>query len=294
MLVRFLGVAAVLAVGIWLCTSSGIGAGNANNMAWKPVVDDADALKLAKQSLAIIQQDAATLVKNKNEEGKPLKKPEVRKLRKRIQLNGALLAVYAKSAKAGANHQELISLGEAGLKFSKAAAGDAKPAQLQKMAADLAATKANASAKLEGITWTDYFEDQDAVMTVFKRLPLGGNGLPKSLQSTPRLKTSLNGIEEKVKVLARTKVKDIKKEGPDLATMAEQIAAIAQLNHDVPAIKEDEGKKKVSDWNEWTADMRTIALDLAGAAKKANANDVQKISKKLQANCTKCHDIFKP
>jgi hypothetical protein len=289
MLVRFLGVAAVLAVGIWLCTSSGIGAGNGNNMVWKPVLDDSEGLKLAKQSLAIIQADANTLV---NKAG--LKKPEVRKLRKRIQLNGALIAVYAKAAKAGANRQELISLGEAGLKFSKAAAGDAKPAQLKKMAADLAATKVNANAKLNGVTWTDYFEDQDAVMTVFKRLALGGNGLPKSLQSTPRLQTTLNGIEEKVKALARTKVKDIKKEGADLAAMAEQIAAIGLLTHDVPPIKEDEGKKKVSDWNEWSGDMTKIALDLAAAAKQGNANAVQMVSKKLNANCTKCHDIFKP
>ena len=93
---------------------------------------------------------------------------------------------------------------------------------------------------------------------------------------------------------ARAKVKDIKKEGPYLALMAGQIAAMAQLTKGLSPVKEKEGMKDPKDWKEWSEDMEKLALDLAAAAKKGNAATVQTIANKLNSNCTKCHKIFKP
>jgi hypothetical protein len=295
MLVRFLGVAAVLTVGVWLFTASGRGAGEGQNLVWKPVMDEDDASKLAKRSVAIIQEDVDTLTKNVDPvTNKKLTKPQSFKIRKRILANAGFLAVYAKAAKPGANKQELITLAEIGLKLNKAAQDrKAKPADLAKLAKELANAKVNAKAKVDIAKWTDCFEDVDYVMTPFKTWEKGGNGLPKALQSTPRLKTKNNGIEEKIKALAKTGVRDIKKEGPDIALMAKEVAAIAQLAEGMCPVEMKEGDKDPKEWVDWSQQMRKIALDLAAAAKKGDANQVKTLSKKLDNNCVACHKPFK-
>jgi len=290
-LVRILGIAAVLALGTWLFSGAGTGADNGNNMIWKPIISEDAGLKLARRSVEIIQKSVEQLSKPQNPK---LTKPQIYAIKKRILVNAGLLAVYAKSAKPGANKQELITMAELGLKLNKIAQDrSTKPAVLGKLADEIAKAKVNAKAKLDTVPWTEMFEDQGYVMTPFKVWKKGGNGLPKELQTGRLKQDSMNGIEEKVKALRRAKVKDIKKEGPGIALMADQIAAIAQLTHELPPIKEKEGEKDPKDWKKWSEEMRKIALDLAAAAKQGNAAKVQTVAKKLDDNCTACHKIFK-
>jgi hypothetical protein len=292
-LVRILGIAAVLALGTWLFTGAGTGADNGNNMIWKPLISEDDGLKLAKRSVDIIQKSVEQLSKPQTPK---LTKPQQYAIKKRILVNAGLLAVYAKSAKAGANKQELITLGELGLKLNKIAQDrSTKPAVLGKLANELAKAKVNAKAKLDTVPWTEMFEDQGYVMTPFKVWKKGGNGLPKELQTGRLKQDSMNGIEEKVKALRKTKLKDsdMKKQGPGIALMANQIAAIAQLTDELPPVKQKEGEKDPKEWKKWSEDMQKIALELAAAAKQGNAAKVHIVAKKLDDNCTACHKIFK-
>src|SRR5262249_14300229 len=184
-LVRILGIAAVLALGTWLFSGAGTGADNGNNMIWKPIISEDAGLKLARRSVEIIQKSVEQLSKPQNPK---LTKPQMYAIKKRILVNAGLLAVYAKSAKPGANKQELITMAELGLKLNKIAQDrSTKPAVLGKLADEIAKAKVNAKAKLDTVPWTEMFEDQGYVMTPFKVWKKGGNGLPKELQ-TGRLK----------------------------------------------------------------------------------------------------------
>jgi hypothetical protein len=286
-LVRILGIAVVLALGTWLFTGAGTGADNSNNMIWKPVISEDDGLKLAKRSVEIIQKSVDQLKDTK------LKKPQQYAIKKRILVNAGLLAVYAKSAKAGANKQELITLADLGLKLNKIAQDrSTKPAVLGKLANELAKAKVNAKAKLDMVPWTEMFEDQGYVMTPFKVWKKGGNGLPEVLRTGKLKKDEWNGIEEKVKALWKTKA-DLKKQGSEIALMAAQIAATAQLTEELPPVKQKEGDKDPREWKKWSEDMRKFALDLVAAAKKGDAAEVKKAAKRLDDNCTACHKIFK-
>jgi cytochrome c556 len=289
-LVRILGIAAVMGLGTWLFTGAGTGADNGDNMIWKPVISEDDGLKLAKRSVEIIQKSVEQLSKPQNPK---LTKPQIYAIKKRILVNAGLLAVYAKSAKGGANKQELITLAELGLKLNKIAQDrSTKPAVLGKLANELAKAKVNAKAKLDTVPWSEMFEDQGYVMTPFKVWKKGGNGLPEVLRIGKLKKDEWNGIEEKVKALWKTKA-DLKKQGPEIALMAAQIAATAQLTDELPPVKQKEGDKDPKEWKKWSEDMRKFALELAAAAKKGDAAEVKKAAKRLDDNCTACHKIFK-
>jgi hypothetical protein len=291
--VRILGVAAVLALVTWLLTGPGTTA-KENGEGWKLVLDESTAKELIKRSINHIQET----LKNppKDVRGKPLAK---RIVMKKIQVAGVMIAVYAQSAKPGANKQELATYRDAALKLSKAAAAgkDADKADVQKLADALARAKANAGAKTEPVALKEYLDDEGDVMIPFKRLALGGDGLSKNLQTNARLKSSLNGIEEKIRALAASNKnklqKTFDKETTDLALLADQVAAVANLNYQF-APAQANGKKNPTDWKDWTLEMRGVALDLAAAAKKKNIDAVLNEAQKLNSVCNKCHGVFKP
>lgn len=284
--VRILGIA-LLALGAGLITRSGSQAGG-QDLVWKPFLPDAEATKLIDRAKGIISEEVS-----KPKSGKVA----IRKSNKRIQIQAAMIAAYALSAKAGANRQELLTIADAALKLSKAATSDANPTQLKKMAADLQNGRANARVNLKSIKWTDYFEDNEDLMSPMKWKTKGGNGLPPALIANARLGGALNGIEEKIRWLAsKTRPaqmkRNMKKEGPELTLMADLVAVIAQVNHAfVPEKKE--GKKDPADWKQWSDDMRDEALQLAEAARKGNSDMVLKFSQKLNNTCVRCHNIYK-
>ena len=278
--VRILGVAAALAVGAWLLTGPG-GAAD-NDLIWKPVLEESAAKDLIKQQTDLIQKELAEPKKDAR---------AVRKSNTRIKILAVEAAAFAQSAKA----QNLAGMRDAALKLAKAAGDSAKPDVIKKLVEDLTSAKPNAGGPSGPVKWKDYLDDQDEVMTPFKTLPKGGDGLPPSLQSNARLKGTLNGVEEKIRELAKRALRPnlVAKEAPDIALMADKVAVLAQLNYEF-APEKDEGMKKVKDWKEWSVEMRQTALELAEAARKADAQKIFAASQKVNSNCNKCHGIFKP
>src|SRR5262249_39721823 len=142
---------------------------------WKPVLDDATAKELIKRSVERIKEAL---------QKPPADAKKIRVMRKKIQVAGVMIAVYAQSVQGGANKQELAAFRDAALKLSKAAADkDVGINEVKKLAEALAAAKADPGAKGDFIPLKAYLDDNDDVMFSFKRLALGGDGLPKTLQT---------------------------------------------------------------------------------------------------------------
>jgi hypothetical protein len=258
------------------------------DLVWKPILTDADALKVIDQSKAIIHEEL-----NKPRDTKV----KARKSNKRIQVEAALIAAYALSAKAGPSKPQLMSMALAALELNKAAGvANADFNRIKQLAQNLGDARGNGRAGLGKVDWTKYFDDQGDVMLPFKTLEKGGNGLAKALQVNPKVRGRMNGIEEKIRNLANTRPptmqRNIKKEAAELALLADKIAVIAQVNYEF-APKEKEGKKDPADWKQWSIDMQNAALALAAAARKSNPAMVLAAAQKLNSSCVRCHNIFK-
>jgi cytochrome c556 len=279
---RVLGLIVASLLGIWLMVAPGRAA-KENVGAWQPILDEAAARELIARTVKAIQEEVGTSKKDAK---------AIRKSNKKVQVAAVMLAAVAQSAKAGPDKQLLATYREAALKLAQAAA-QGNPGNIKKLADALTDLKADAGAKPAPISLKSYLEDAGDVMQPFRRLALGGDGLPPVLQSTGPLKT-MNGIEEKLRVLVRRAPKkdQLDKEAAELVVMAHKIAVGAQAAYEwAPAQKE--GNKDPKDWQEWAVEMRAAALKLAAAAKKKNPAEVLAASKTLNANCTKCHGIFK-
>jgi cytochrome c556 len=72
-----------------------------------------------------------------------------------------------------------------------------------------------------------------------------------------------------------------------LVRAAELLAELANVNH--------QHAEKRADYNEWTIKMRTLALDIAGEAKKRqNADDtkMKTLLGEIEATCNACHNVY--
>jgi hypothetical protein len=284
--VRILGLAAALALGAWWVAGAG-SAADKKVQVWSPILDEADAMQLVKRSTDLIQEEL--------KKAKPNAK-DVRKANKRIQVGAVEIAAFAQSAKPGANRQLLASLRDTALKLAKEAGAKAPQANVMKKLADaLAKPAVNANANPALLPLKEYLEDQGDVMQPFKKVSLGGDGLAKELQTSQPLRTTQNGIEEKIRLLAirPPNATQMKAQSKELALVADKIAALAQANYEW-APEKKEGKKDPKDWRDWSIEMRDQALDLAKAARQGNAAQVSNGVKKLNSTCNKCHGVFKP
>jgi hypothetical protein len=285
--VRFVGALVVLILGIWLGTSPGRAA-KEKEAGWQQILDEASARELIGRGVKSIQEEMSAPKKDAN---------AIRKSNKKIQVAAVMIAAVAESAKDGTGN-EMPIYRNAALEVAQAAANGNldKVKEKVKLMADWVRSgkPENLKPKAPPIALRKYLEDMGDAMQPLRRYALGGDGIHPSLQSTGPLKT-LNGIEEKVRVLARRapKKEQLEKESPELALMAQKIAVIAQLAYEWTSEIKKEGNQDPADWREWSREMRDTALSLAAAAKKKDPKAVFTTAKTLNANCTKCHGIFK-
>jgi hypothetical protein len=97
-------------------------------------------------------------------------------------------------------------------------------------------------------------------------------------------------LEADIRTMKKDGIKDLK-----LAELVgARTAAIADFTMELPP--EFSGKKKKSDWDGWTKDMKTSAVEFATEAAKGTKADAAKLKKivtALDASCTNCHNIFR-
>jgi len=269
---------AALALAVWLLAGPG-SAGDGKDQVWKPVVPKAEYKELVDRITRQIQD---------NLNGKSDEAP------RRASANALILAAYTQIAKDG-DKQELAALREAALNLIATLKKEGKLEEAKKLAAGFAGLKANPNAKTDPLDAPHKLvEELGDIMIYFKKKKEGGEGLPEALQTNVKLKGALNGVEEKIRELARKPLKAdrLKTEADELALMAYKTEAIGGLVH-FYAPPRKEGMKDPRDWREFGANMREAAAELAVAAKKGNPDEVHKAATRLNTSCTQCHGIFR-
>jgi hypothetical protein len=250
-------------------------AGGGKESPWKTILPGDSYKELVARAQATIKEGLAT--KPNDETIKP------------VQVAAALIAAYSLSSKDGNKGQAAAALKLADLLKSPKQYAEAK-----KLAADLAVGKAVGPAGMSHEINT-YVDDLGDIMIYFKTKLKGGEGLPESLQTTPPLKVTLNGVEAKISALRKKALaaKRLAVERDELILMAYRTAVIGEMSYSyAPARKV--GQKDPAAWHELSIQMRDAGVELAEAARKGNPEAVQRAADRLETTCTKCHSIFRP
>jgi cytochrome c556 len=128
-------------------------------------------------------------------------------------------------------------------------------------------------------------EELGDIMHLFKLRNKGGLGIG----ATPLAKS--DGIETRLRDIARDAPSNMSKDGPLLEQMGYDTAAISLVTKAMAP--KDMGKKKSSDFKKWSDDMYETSVTLAKAAKAGGAQDVKGAAAKVNASCNSCHSIFR-
>ena len=131
--------------------------------------------------------------------------------------------------------------------------------------------------------------DLDSIMHGFKLKKQKGIGLVKLKDTTipDGVELAINGIVD-----GKVSANAMKKESVAL-TRAGYVAQAIGLVAIAKTPDKDDGKKKVSDWKEWSNSMVSAAQEFSKAATAADPGALKKAAIKLKSSCDNCHPIFK-
>jgi hypothetical protein len=242
------------------------------NLVWNPVVPDKEAKMLMKTSVAKMQQIIAALARAN---------PGTRAFKKgmdQIRTEALALAAVVQSDSALAKDRKLATQRDTLFTISVLAKASNLVA-IQPLMAALTQVKPNSMAKLGPVPMIHLLTDREDIMFAFKRTKAGGDG-----------------IEEKIKILARRPLNNaaLKQQANAIALMAYKTAAIAQLAEAwTPNVPNQGAKKTRKNWQALSGEMRTLALQLTVAVSKGNPNQVMNAARKLNSACSRCHATFK-
>ncbi len=167
-----------------------------------------------------------------------------------------------------------------------------KLSQAKKLAAELAQLQGNPEANVDAVLGK--YGNLAELMNLLKPKGKGGEGLAPALQSNVRLKGALNGVEEKIRALAKKALADdrIGLEGEELELLGYRLAVLGDLT---VFYRQDakKGKGTAADWNRLCFAMRDESLTLAAAAAKKDAQATFKAANTLNTTCADCHALFR-
>jgi hypothetical protein len=207
----------------------------------------------------------------------------------RAQAQAVLIVGYARSAEAAAGSSAGVE-GTAS-QLARIVTDKAKLPQARKMAAELAQLHGETGAS-DGILGK--LSNIAELMNLLRPKGKGGEGLAAALQSNARLKGALNGVEEKIRALAKKALAGdrIGTESGELELLGYKLAVLGEIT---AVYKPDskKGKGSAADWNRLSLAMRDESLHLAAAAGKKDAQATFKAANALNATCTDCHAAFR-
>jgi hypothetical protein len=131
--------------------------------------------------------------------------------------------------------------------------------------------------------------DIEEIMHAFKLRTKSGIGIgTKANPGAP------DGIEKKIDSIVRDGITPalLKKEGEALTRTGYVIAAVGHIAVAAAPAK-DEGKKKSSDWVEWSKNMVKSSEAFTTAAKSMSAAELKAAASKIKQSCDSCHAVFK-
>jgi cytochrome c556 len=240
-------------------TASGIVAvyGADGKQIWKPILNDAELNTMVAADAKIIADTVA--------KGAPDKKAIAK-----IRAAALMIATYAQGA-----GDTQAGLRDLALKIGKAAT-DGKVDEIKTLVTELKPGASSTGAKTGVVALQEQFELAE-LMQQFKPEGGGGISLERNLQTLINKRAAFTPAEYKamIPLLLRT------------AVIAQPCEAFA------PA--KDEGTKTKEQWNKWSQEMAELASEGAKLAKTPKPDDkaVKNILKKLEANCTNCHKVFR-
>jgi len=223
---------------------------------WKPVLTDSEFGAFVDADAKIISD---TLAK-----GTPDKKGVAK-----VRAAALMIATYAQDA-----GDAQAGLRDVALKLGKTA-NDGKFDDVKKLVAELRPGAQSPDAKTGPIALQDQFELAE-LMQQFKPDRSGGIELEKNLQTLINKRTlTATDAKTALPLLLRT------------AVIAQPCEAFA------PA--KDEGAKTREKWLTWSQEMGQLATEGAKLAKAPKLDDkaLKNVLKKIEANCTACHKIFR-
>jgi hypothetical protein len=165
-----------------------------------------------------------------------------------------------------------------------AGGGDGVKGDVQKIAA---AVKSGdmAGAKKMAAAVANKTEDLEDVMHLFATKKKGGIAWEGAKDP--------DGIELKIREVARDGPKNLSKEASQLQDMTNNTIAIGLVAEAwSPKIK-DKGKQTRKAWDAYAADMLTAANGMSKALKGKGAAEVKSAATKLNNSCTACHADFR-
>lgn len=227
----------------------------------------AEPILSADLSGKVVEADAAHL--NKLVELAKAKK----KVGGKVKTTAVLLALYAEDSLGGKDGAKMTALRDEALKIAAKAKTvtevEKEVAGLSKVAPAATVGKSMGIKKIIETTKLDLGE----VMDVFGGATGGGMNLEKDIQEIK--KTGVKNTAAVELIGART-------------------ALLADLTLELPNEKASGAMKK--DWDNYSKDMKKLALDAAAEAAKGTKADLAKIKAtvgKLDAACTNCHNKFR-
>src|SRR5947207_3380083 len=223
--------------------------------ATKVTLPDAEYKQLVAQDAKVIQDTLAKGAMDKKAAAK-------------IKAAAVLIAQYAQD-----RDTPDAGLRDTALGIAKAAAGG-KADEAKKLAADLAPGKG--SGKPGAVDLSKAIEIEE-IMDVFKPERGGGQNLEKDLQTLAGKRAAYSAADYQ-----------------KIVPMVYKIAAIAQIAEGLPP-EQSGGKKTKANWTKWSQEMGVLAVEAGQAAKGAKPDDksVKATLRKLEKNCTDCHEVFR-
>jgi hypothetical protein len=266
----------VLGAACWLGIRPGL-AGGDKAAVWKPILPAAVYKDLVAREAKILEDSL---------EGNPSEDKIAR-----ARLAALMIAGFSLSAEAGS--PQAASVEQLAIRLAKMLAAKSKLAEARKLAATLATLPADATAKLQPVDMKALLPELEDVMNHMKPKAKKGDGLAPSLQTSIPLKGALNGIEEKLRALARKKptAAAMAKSADDMVLFSYRLAVLGEVIHEyAPA---QQGKKDPKVWRELSLEMRDASVELARASAKKDADAVLKASNRLNTSCSQCHSVFR-
>ena len=211
----------------------------------------------------------------------------------RAKLAAVMIAALALSAEKDV--KQTLSMQHAALQVAKMLGDKGKIPEALKLAEALTSKLPTPRPGLVEANMKKVFGgDVMALMDHLRPKAKGGDGIHQALQTSVPLKGALNGIEEKIRALAKKKMTDanMSKSAAEMVLLGYRLAVLAEVTDDfAPAMKS--GKKDPKEWHELSVQMRDSALAMAAASRKKDAAAVFDAADKLSTACNQCHSVFR-
>lgn len=259
-------------------TTALLGGGAADDASiWKPLLSDAEFKGLVEQAAKAIQEELATPAPGTTSANK-------------ARALAVLVAASAQSSltRPGADTGRLAGVRDVAVTVANLIRQQKFP-EAAKLAVKLSPPQETGKAGLVALHKLAEREDLTTIsMKLFAVRTRGGLGLDS------RPAKNLDGIEARLIALGRKPLlpADLAKQADEIVRFACVTAVLGELTHAL-APEKDDGKKKRTEWIEWSVQMRDAGRQLADAARSKNPKDVRVAAAKLNSTCTSCHEVFR-